>query len=63
MTKYVCVEATAEVLKRIYEQVIKCPRCDSVNACTDGTWRWAGDHWQHRCKDVDPQAGHWRMDP
>ncbi len=44
---------------------VKCLRCGSWshNGCGefDPTWRWAGDHWQHRCRDVYPLVGHWDM--
>lgn len=22
------------------------------------SWRWAGDHWQHKCPSLDPNVGH-----
>lgn len=47
-------------------------RCDSCGDACPGhpafwpgkagrglmSWRWAGDHWQHRCAGLIPQAGH-----
>lgn len=44
-----------------YRREIVCPDCGSKNKNLDSSWRWAGDHWQHRCAGVNSQAGHWRM--
>lgn len=41
-----------------------CEHCGSdPSQMSDSTWRCAGDHWEHRCADVHPQVGHWRVDP
>lgn len=37
---------------------VDCPDCDSKNVL-DGTWRWNGEAWEHRCHGVHPQVGHW----
>lgn len=50
-------------IKLEYEREKHCERCGATNTVADATWRWAGDHWQHRCKGVHPQVGHWPMDP
>lgn len=42
-----------------YDQT--CEQCGSSSAGIDGTWRWAGDCWQHRCEGADGQVGHWTM--
>ena len=55
------VKAARELNYRFYG-VVTCTRCGSKNTNGNDIWRWAGDHWQHRCKDVHPQTGHWRVD-
>lgn len=36
-----------------------CPDCGARNDDdTDETWRWTGDHWEHRCKGEPAQVGH-----
>lgn len=37
-----------------------CPNCGSHDVF-DGTWRFNGENWEHRCADVHPQAGHWEI--
>lgn len=39
-----------------------CPQCKDTPSCGDGAWTWAGSHWLHRCRGVDPQAGYNRVD-
>lgn len=24
----------------------------------DGSWRWTGERWEHKCPDAHPQAGY-----
>lgn len=36
----------------------RCDCCGEMVDPMDSSWRHAGDHWQHRCKGVDAQAGH-----
>lgn len=39
-----------------------CPDCGSAqNKLSDATWRFAGHGWQHRCRGVHGQVGHWDM--
>lgn len=39
-----------------------CPQCGSSNKATDNSsWRWNGEHWEHRCGGLDPQVGHFVM--
>ena len=42
-----------------------CPRCGTCNFELNGvnSWRWNGEHWEHRCDDLDPQIGHFRIFP
>lgn len=36
-----------------------CALCGDSPNVGDGSWRWAGKNWQHRCRGTDAQAGHW----
>lgn len=38
----------------------KCGSCGAELPAqiTDGSWRWKGDAWEHRCDGMHPQAGH-----
>ena len=40
--------------------VWRCGCCGEMHAdsTTDPSWRWAGDHWQHKCDSTSPQHGH-----
>jgi protein gp37 len=41
------------------------PRCTCCGAALDmdPSWRWAGDQWEHKCPDIDPNAGHFDASP
>jgi len=39
-----------------------CPQCKDTSSCGDGAWTWAGNHWLHRCRGVNPQYGYDRVD-
>lgn len=41
----------------------KCAACGDTPSCGDGSWRWSGTDWEHRCKDAHPQTGHWVVKP
>lgn len=39
---------------------VSCPDCGSKPSdWGDASWRWNGENWEHRCKGVHPQVGHW----
>lgn len=40
-------------------QPAPCPTCTTMPP--DSSWRWAGDCWQHKCPNIDPNAGHFTM--
>lgn len=44
-------------------EMVTCPDCGSTNNDVDtgSTWRWNGEKWEHRCRDVHPQVGHWEI--
>jgi len=39
-----------------------CVRCGSSDTF-DPSWRWNGETWEHRCRDLHPQVGHTVVDP
>jgi hypothetical protein len=43
-------------------QPLECSRCHAPLDPTSPEWRYAG-HWQHRCPDAHPQAGHFSAIP
>lgn len=44
--------------KAFDELRIQCSRCKAKPAL-DGSWRWNGEIWEHKCADSHPQAGHY----
>ncbi len=35
----------------------RCGRCEAYGSL-DGSWRWRGTEYEHKCHDMHPQAGH-----
>jgi hypothetical protein len=35
-----------------------CSSCGAPYDHLDSGWRWRGDSWEHKCKSVDAQSGH-----
>jgi hypothetical protein len=45
--------------EKLKEADVICSRChDSLNFSKDGSWRFTGQHWEHKCRDSNPQSGH-----
>jgi hypothetical protein len=41
--------------------MVVCQRCGSVEG-SDSTWRYVDGHYEHRCADLNPGLGHYRID-
>lgn len=37
---------------------LMCSCCRAPFDVSDSGWRWSGQAWEHKCKNVDAQAGH-----
>jgi len=40
---------------------VVCSQCKAKIAA-DGSWRWNGEEWEHKCQNVHPQAGHFKQE-
>jgi hypothetical protein len=47
-------------IKRLKKADIICSHChDSWNDSKSGSWRFTGEHWEHKCDNLElPQSGH-----